>query len=103
MKFEVTPACEGDWARLSGPERATFREVVTERFHPACERRRADPTSAWPTSLRVKDVEGAPGVWEMTWSFAGPDGRATFEWIEIDGEPAIRWRRIGGHAIFGAP
>ena len=103
MKFEVTPAFEGDWARLSGSERATFREVVTERFHPACERRRADPTSAWPTSLRVKDVEGAPGVWEMTWSFAGTDGRATFEWIEIDGEPAIRWRRIGGHAIFGAP
>ena len=103
MKFEVTPAFEGDWGRLSGPERATFREVVTERFHPACERRRADPTAAWPTSLRVKDVEGAPGVWEMTWSFAGPDGRATFEWIEIDGEPAIRWRRIGGHAIFGAP
>jgi hypothetical protein len=103
LKFEVTPAFEGDWARLSGPERATFREVVTERFHPACERRRVDPTSVWPTSLRVKDVEGAPGVWEMTWSFAGPDGRATFEWIEIDGEPAIRWRRIGGHAIFGAP
>jgi hypothetical protein len=103
LEFEVTPAFEGDWARLSGSERAAFREVVTERFHPACERRRADPTSAWPTSLRVKDVEGAPGVWEMTWSFAGPDGRATFEWIEIDGEPAIRWRRVGGHAIFGAP
>ena len=103
MKFELTPAIEGDWARLSGSERATFREVVTERFHPACERRRADPTSAWPTSLRVKDVEGAPGIWEMTWSFAGPDGRATFEWIEIRGEPGIRWRRIGGHAIFGAP
>ena len=103
MKFELTPAFEGDWARLSGSERATFREVVTERFHPACERRRADPTSAWPTSLLVKDVEGAPGIWEMTWSFAGPDGRATFEWIEIRGEPGIRWRRIGGHAIFGAP
>jgi len=51
----------------------------------------------------VKDVEGAPGVWEMTWSFAGPDGRATFEWIEIEGETASRWRRIGGHAILGAP
>jgi hypothetical protein len=39
----------------------------------------------------------------MTWSFAGPDGRATFEWIRIDGQPGIRWRRIGGHAIFGEP
>jgi hypothetical protein len=39
----------------------------------------------------------------MTWSFSGPDGRATFEWVLVDGEPGIRWRRIGGHAIFGSP
>jgi hypothetical protein len=51
----------------------------------------------------VKSVQGAQGVWEMTWSFAGPDGRATFEWITIDGEPAVRWRRVGGHAIFTDP
>jgi hypothetical protein len=39
----------------------------------------------------------------MTWSFSGPDGRATFEWIQIGSEPGIRWRRIGSHAIFGEP
>jgi hypothetical protein len=39
----------------------------------------------------------------MTWSFAGPDGGATFEFIGIEGELAIRWRRIGGHDIFGRP
>jgi hypothetical protein len=103
VKFELTPAFEGDWARLSPSERTSFRETVVDQFHPACERRRADPAAPWPKALRVRDVEGAPGVWEMTWSFAGPDGRATFEWVEIDGEPGIRWRRIGGHAIFGAP
>ena len=103
MKFELTPAFEGDWARLSKAERATFQKVVREEFHPACERRSFDPGAAWPSSLRVKAVQGAPGIWEMTWSFAGPDGRATFEWVEIRGEPGIRWRRIGGHAIFGAP
>ena len=101
MKFELTPAFEGDWARLSAQERARFRAVVRDQFHPACERRRLDPAAPWPAGLRVRDVEGAAGVWEMTWSFSGPDGRATFEWIEIDGEAAIRWRRIGGHAIFG--
>ena len=74
MKVQVTPAFEGDWARLSKDERATFQEVVSRRFHPACERRRTHPSSPWSASLRVKDVEGAPGVWEMTWSFAGPDG-----------------------------
>jgi hypothetical protein len=39
----------------------------------------------------------------MTWSFAGPDGRATFEYIDIGGDLGIRWRRIGGHAIFDKP
>jgi hypothetical protein len=57
----------------------------------------------WPAALRIKRVQGAPGIWELTWSFAGPDGRATFELIEVGGEPAIRWRRIGGHEIFAEP
>jgi hypothetical protein len=81
VKFELTPAFEGDWAPLSRDERATLERVVRE----------------------AKAVEGAPGVWELTSSFAGLDGRATFEWIEIDDAPGGRWRRIGGHAIYGAP
>jgi hypothetical protein len=90
------------------PRRALrYRVAQPSAQGPAVKRERVpehDPvTTAWPTSLRVKDVEGAPGLWEMTWSLAGPDGRAKFEWIEIDGEPAIRWRCIGGHAILGAP
>ena len=103
MKFQITPAFVSDWARLSEAERAAFRAVVRDGFHPACERRRVDPTAPWPKRLRVKDVEGAPRIWEMTWSFSGPDGRATFEWVEIDAEPGVRWRRIGGHSIFGDP
>jgi hypothetical protein len=57
----------------------------------------------WPASLRIRALQSARGVWEMTWSFAGQDGRATFEFIDIDGELAIRWRRIGGHEIFTSP
>jgi len=48
-------------------------------------------------------MSDAPGIWEMTWSFSGPDGRATFALINIDGEVVLRWRRIGGHAIFRRP
>ena len=103
MRFQVTPAFEGDWRRLSEDERATFQRVVRDDFHPACERRRVDPTAVWPKRLRVKDVEGAAGIWEMTWSFSGPDGRATFEWVQIDGRLGLRWRRIGGHGIFEKP
>jgi hypothetical protein len=36
----------------------------------------------------------------MTWSFSGPDGRATFEFVQSDGTLGIRWRRVGGHSIF---
>ena len=80
-----------------------FLDVVHSDFHQACERFANDPATHWPRSLRVKRVLGAPGVWEMTWSFAGPDGRATFEWIEVDGELAVLWRRIGGHEIVRQP
>lgn len=103
MKWQKTAAFDADLRRLSDDELQRFRSIVRGDFVPAAERRAADPTTAWPRKLRVKDVEGARGIWEMTWSFSGPDGRATFEWITIDDEPAIRWRRVGGHEIFRDP
>ena len=48
-------------------------------------------------------MTSAPRIWEMTWSFAGPDGRATFEFVTRDGEVRILWRRIGDHRIFHQP
>ena len=52
--------------------------------------------------LRVKGVQGASGIFEMTW--AG-DGRATFEYGDsvVEGEPHVVWRRVGTHAIFNQP
>jgi hypothetical protein len=52
--------------------------------------------------LRVKGVQGASGVFELTWA---PDGRATFEYgVEVlSGEVHIVWRRVGTHAIFDRP
>lgn len=52
--------------------------------------------------LRVKGVQGAPGIFEMTWA---PDGRATFQY----GDPVrpdqthVIWRRVGTHAILRQP
>ena len=83
-------------------EQKLFRTALAA-FIPAGESRVAEPDSPWSKRLRVKSAEGARGIWEMTWSFAGPDGRATFEWTTIDGKPGIRWRRIGDHAIYGQP
>lgn len=52
--------------------------------------------------LRVKRVQGSPGVWEMTWA---PDGRATFTYGDEvhSGEPHVIWRRVGTHDIFRRP
>ena len=99
MKFEVTDSFKGDWNRLSERERRRFRDVLPS-FNEACDHIAADAAARFPSALRVKDVENAPGILEMTWSFSGPDGRATFEWVAIDDTRGVRWRRIGGHAIF---
>ncbi|MGH9089790.1 MAG: hypothetical protein ACRDZR_00175 [Acidimicrobiales bacterium] len=103
MKFQQTERFVADRRRLTDEEFRRFRQVVQDDFIPTAERHVGDPGSSWPARLRVKSVQGARGVWEMTWSFAGPDGRATFEWVQIDHEQAIRWRRVGSHAIFTDP
>lgn len=103
MKYETTPAFDGDYKRLKPEHRAAFRTLLRNKFIPACAAFSSDPGAAWPKSLRVKSVQGAPGVLEMTWSFASPDGRATFELVTIDGELRCRWRRIGDHGVFSDP
>jgi hypothetical protein len=51
----------------------------------------------WPRALRIHRI----GVnYSMTWSFAGPDGRAMFRLEEIDGEPVLIWLRVGNHDIY---
>ena len=81
MKFETTPAFDTDYRRLKPEHAAEFKKVVRDKFVPACDAFAADPATPWPTSLRIKAVRSAAGVREMTWSFASPDGRATFELV----------------------
>ncbi len=52
--------------------------------------------------LRVKAVQGAAGIFEMTWA---PDGRATFQYGEErrPGDRHVIWRRIGTHDVFVQP
>lgn len=103
MKFETTPAFDGDYKRLKSEHKQVFRQAVREEFGPACDAYAKDPARPWPARLRVKPVRRATGVLEMTWSFSGPDGRATFELVTVDGELRCRWRRVGDHSIFGDP
>lgn len=103
MKFETTPAFDRDYRRLTPEHRAAFRDVVREKFAPACDAFASDPGTPWPAALRVKSVRNAAGVLEMTWSFASPDGRATFELSTVDDQLRCRWRRVGDHCVFSKP
>lgn len=84
------------WDRLSGEQQQAFL-VAVEKF---VEDLRGG--QGIRTGLRVKGVQGARGIYELTWA---DDGRATFQFgrAVVDDEPHIIWRRIGGHDILKNP
>lgn len=107
MRYERTPQFDSDFKALRREHRKQFLASVPT-FAGACEGYAADPARhVWPVSLRVARMLGATGVWEMTWSFASPDGQATFEFIRVGTEAGdevrLRWRRIGDHGIYRDP
>lgn len=100
MKHDQLPRFMREYRGLSATRKVLFFAAVRE-INRVFANRGASALPRWPAKLRVKDVEGHPGVWEVTWAW--PDGRATFEYFDAGGEVGIRWRRIGGHEIFGEP
>jgi hypothetical protein len=92
--YEALASFWRDWRSLTPQQQRAFRRVV-EQFI-------ADVSSGtFGPALRVKRVQGNPGVWELS---SAADGRATFEYgDEIRGEPHIVWRRIGTHDIVRRP
>lgn len=103
MKWRKTPQFDADWGSLPAEHRHAFREQLP-KFSAACDAYVASGGNArWPAGLRVSPMSSAPGIWEMTWSFSGPDGRATFEFVTDEGEVFVRWRRIGSHRIYRQP
>lgn len=94
--FEVLSRFRRDFAKLTDAQARRFRRVVREDFVPDL------AAGTFRPGLRVKGVQAAPGVYEMTWA---PDGRATWQYgaEKVVGEPHIIWRRIGTHDIFTPP
>jgi hypothetical protein len=94
--FDVTGPFRRDIEKLDPALRQRFTDKVRDEFVPALR------SGQFPPGLRVKRVEGAPHVFEMTWA---PDGRATWQYgPEVKpGERHVIWRRIGTHTIFGRP
>jgi hypothetical protein len=92
--YERLPRFRNDFDGLSADEQERFREAV-KKFVDDLGRGRG-----FRPSLRVRGVQGAPGIFEMTWA---PDGRATFQYGEPirEGEVHVVWRRVGTHNILG--
>jgi hypothetical protein len=103
MKFERTTQFDSDFTSLPREHQKQFRLTVAE-FHAACEKYvSTHGSSPWPKRLRVRKMTSADRIWEMTWSFASPDGRATFEFVKREDEMRVLWRRIGNHSIYRNP
>lgn len=94
--FERLAAFLRDFRALTPAQQSAFLHAVTMFVTDLRDGR------GFRKSLRVKKMEGADGIWELTWA---PDGRATFEYGDPvkDGHPHIRWRRVGTHDIFKRP
>ena len=90
-------ACFGvDFDALTPTQQAEFLIAVTQFVEDL------RGATGFRNRLRVKGIQGATGIFELTWA---DNGRATFEYGDpiIAGEPHIVWRRVGTHAIFRQP
>jgi hypothetical protein len=94
--FRWLPRFRTDFLRLTPAQQAAFLVAVGQLVEDI----RAG--GQFRKGLRIKGVQGAAAIFEMTWA---DDGRATFEYGESvrRGEPHVIWRRIGSHAIFKQP
>jgi hypothetical protein len=84
--------------RLPDEHRKLFVRAVHEILRPALDAGAHKGTVPWPRALRVHRI-GAN--YSMTWSFAGPDGRALFRLAEVAGETVVVPTRIAGAACGG--
>lgn len=102
MKYRVLPRFEKDYRRLTAEEKKQFRAALTD-FIAACREYEKQPGHyIWPRHLRVEKLVGT-SIMAMTWSFSGPDGRATFQFESVGDELLVIWRRVGRHAIYREP
>ncbi|QRV39217.1 hypothetical protein I6J42_34690 (plasmid) [Streptomyces californicus] len=98
--YETTPRFTAGLDRLTPEQRHRFRRTVAACIEDL------GTGGRFRAGLRVKRVERASGVYELTWSMgAGPAGRATWQYGPALGPntPHVIWRRIGTHDILTGP
>jgi hypothetical protein len=95
--FERLARFDREFRRLSREQQRAFLAMLPVFIAALKE----NPPS-FPPALRVHRVQGAIGVWEITFA---PDGRATFEYGPevLAHEPHVVWRRVGSHGVLIDP
>ena len=97
MKYVRTTGFLIDLRHLPEEHRKLLVRAVHEVLRPALDAGAHTGAVPWPRALRVHRI----GVnYSMTWSFAGPDGRALFRLAEVAGETVVVWLRVGNHGIY---
>jgi hypothetical protein len=93
-------------SRLPAARSSAARHGERAGWHAQGRRGAADDANPWPGSIRVKKIENADphrrGLGDDV-ELQGPDGRRTWKCRTLDGESAIRWRRVSTHGIFKHP
>ena len=74
-----------------------FATAVHELLRPALDAGAHPGDAPRPRALRIHRIGRD---YSMTWSFAGPDGRALFRLAEVAGDPVVIWLRVGNHDIY---
>ena len=94
--FAWTARFGADFRRLTSAEQVAFLAAVVQFVSDL----RAG--GEFRAGLRVKGVQGARGVIEMTWA---ANGRATFQYGPelTPGHAHVIWRRVGTHDVFDRP
>ncbi|MEU5582999.1 hypothetical protein ABZ791_35990 [Streptomyces huasconensis] len=98
--YETLPRFAADLDRLTPEQRHRFRKTVAALVEDL------RTGGRFRAGLRVKRVQRARGIYELTWSMGtGPAGRATWEYgpEHRPGTPHVIWRRIGTHDILTGP
>jgi len=99
VKYVRTNGFLADLRRLPEEHRKLFVQTVNDVLRPALDAGAHTGAVSWPRAPRIHRIGSD---YSMTWSFAGPDGRALFRLEEIDGEPVLVWLRVGNHGIYQA-
>jgi hypothetical protein len=98
VRYRTTVGSDGAFGKLPREHRGLFQAAVRVHLLPALVAGAYRGESPWPSRLRIHKIDL---VYSLTWSFAGPDGRALFTiGPDSDGEPVLTWLAIGYHDIY---